>query len=211
MVSRETFPLTIHKSCFDTTPSPSSAREGDASSAVDSLLEMRFDFKPASLKHGVGTLSVEHNGESTLALRPDAVADAVVHAQRMFHGHVTTPTRARFFLVRQSTAEGGGYVLRRVHEVCQMGLSGSAGHRRKAPPSTAAAAAKLGAVERLSPPKKRAKRLPDKTLAAVKRRQQGRRERETSPASDNESDGSSSAASSSDDSVVDMLEADLLG
>lgn len=133
MVSRETFPLTFHPSCFYL-PSPNSsvgnrkrargARESELAGFGDEqpyspLLEMRFDFKPASVRHGEGQLDVAANGESSLVLHAKA-GEAYPKEKRYFLGHTMTPSQARFYLIKQSSADGGGYMLRQVHEVCQL-------------------------------------------------------------------------------------------
>jgi hypothetical protein len=166
---------------------------------------MRFTFKPASLERGVGTLTVAPDGESALALRPPGAA-AAGDPERNFIGHMAKPTHPRFFLIRQTEAQGGGYVLRRVHEVCQLALSGSDGPRRRRAPAPAAAAAAAAAVS-------------DAVGTSPRPRKRARHNMETAPVVEEEKahniDGSCSSSSSSDDSsddsMVDALEADLLG
>ena len=155
---------------------------------------MRFDFKPASLKHGAGTLTVAHDGESTLEMQATVGARQVerIAAKRVFHGHTTAPERPRYYLLKKPD---GGYILRRVHEVCQLALSGTASSSRKT--RRPATSGRDGAPSR--PTKQR--RLSAESAAAE----------EAGAASVSESLSSDSSSSSSDDpDAIAQLEAELL-
>ena len=205
VVSRKVFPLQIHPSCF---AGASSYHGSVLQATADPMVEMRFDFKPASLRQSGGTCEVAHNGETTLVLQQfentETTAVGIVPTKRVFHGHATVPERPRFYLIKQPDEEGGGYVLRGVHEVCQLSLSGSAMSSHPLKPTAAASAVISGcdAEDSMRPQKRRRRRRStavkssDATAATAYHYER--------------SDGGSPSLSSSDSDAIALLEAELL-
>ncbi len=131
-MARQTFNIRVDPSCF--------ASEGaDAAGAAPPLWEMRFDFKPQSVRDASGMYAPSAAGDGTASLQFNRMGHAQSSAAGpLFACKTSEPAEPRFYLVRDTTAASSGaradggapagpprdgtYVLRRVQTVCRAAL-----------------------------------------------------------------------------------------